>query len=153
MFFVTIFQDFPLNSADIAPTLNFSWPSCWYYYYYYIINSLYAGCLHLYTGIIPCFQGIAYNVEAILWSQFMVHVMLCPMIHVLYFYISTFRSTCAVPNVAVFCSSWTSYIPGMLLSYFLKLFDIVPVSPIITGTIYNFIFHKRCTSIVKVFIF
>ena len=33
----------------------------------------------------------------------------------LYFSISTFRSICAVPNVAVLCSSLTSCFPGMLL--------------------------------------
>ena len=31
--------------------------------------------------------------------------MVCPVIKVLHFYISTFRSTCAVPKMAVFCSS------------------------------------------------
>ena len=45
-----------------------------------------------------------YNVSAILWLQFMLglHVMLFPLKDVLYFYISCFRSLCAVPNVAVF---------------------------------------------------
>jgi len=38
------------------------------------------------------------------------------MLTVLYFYISTFRSMCAVPNMAVFCSSLISCFPGMLLS-------------------------------------
>jgi len=33
----------------------------------------------------------------------------------LYFYISTFRSMCAVPNMAVFCSSLTSCFPGMFI--------------------------------------
>jgi len=51
----------------------------------------------------------------------------------LYFYISTFRSMCAVPNMAVFCSSLTSCFPVMLLAYFLNDFEIVPVAPIITG--------------------
>ena len=38
---------------------------------------------------------------------------------------------CAVPNMAVFCSSLTSYFPGMLLTYFLNDFEVVPVAPII----------------------
>jgi len=38
----------------------------------------------------------------------------------MYFYISTFRSMCAVPNMAVFCSSLTPCFPGMLLTYFLN---------------------------------
>ena len=42
---------------------------------------------------------------------------------------------CAVPNMAVFCSSFTSCFPGMLLTYFLNDFEIVPVAPIITGII------------------
>jgi len=41
----------------------------------------------------------------------------------LYFYISTFRSICAVPNMAVFWSSLTSCFPGMLLTYFLNDFE------------------------------
>ena len=35
---------------------------------------------------------------------------------------------CAVPNMAVFCSSLTSCFPGMLLTYFLNDFEIVPVA-------------------------
>ena len=35
---------------------------------------------------------------------------------------------CAVPNMAVFCSSLTSRFPGMLLTYFLNDLEIVPVS-------------------------
>jgi len=31
---------------------------------------------------------------------------------------------CAVPNMAVFCSSLTSWFPGMLLTYFLNDFEI-----------------------------
>ena len=62
-------------------------------------------------------------------------------------YISTFRSMCAVPNMAVFCSSCTSCLPGMLLTYFLNEFEIVLVAPIITGTTFVFTFHMRCFSI------
>ena len=40
---------------------------------------------------------------------------------------------CAVPNMAVFCSSFTSWFPGMLLMYCLNDFEMVPVAPIITG--------------------
>jgi len=38
---------------------------------------------------------------------------------------------CAVPNMAVFCSSLTSWFPGMLLTYFLNDFEMVPVASII----------------------
>jgi len=37
---------------------------------------------------------------------------------------------CAVPNMAVFCTSLTSSFPGILLTYFLNDFEIVPVAPI-----------------------
>ena len=74
-----------------------------------------------------------YSVAAILLLLFMVLVSLVPVLNLLYFYISTFRSMCAVPNMAVFCSSLTSCFPGMLLTYFLNDFEIVPVAPIVTG--------------------
>ena len=73
-----------------------------------------------------------YRVAAILLSLFMAFISLVSVLNLLYFYISTFRSMCAVPNMAVFCSSLTSCFPGMLLTYFLNDFEIVPVVPIIT---------------------
>ena len=56
---------------------------------------------------------------------------------------------CAVPNMAVFCSSLTSWFPGMLLTYFLNDFEIVPVAPIINGVTFVFTFHMRCISIIR----
>jgi hypothetical protein len=56
--------------------------------------------------------------------------MLFPMLNVLYFYIST----CAVPNMAVLCSSLISCFPCMLFSYFLNDIQMVPFAPITTGT-------------------
>jgi len=70
-------------------------------------------------------------------------------LNLLYFYISTFRSMCAVPNMAVFCSSLTSWFPHMLLTYFLNDFEIIPVAAIITGITFVFTFHMRCISIVR----
>jgi hypothetical protein len=61
-----------------------------------------------------------YSVAVILLLLFMVHTSLAPVLNLLYFYISTFRSMCAVPNMAVFCSSLTSWIPSTLLRYFLN---------------------------------
>ena len=72
-----------------------------------------------------------YSVAAILLLLFLVLISLVSVLNLLYSYISTFRSICAVPNVAVFCSSLTSCFPGMLLTYFLKDFEIVPVAPVI----------------------
>ena len=60
----------------------------------------------------------ANSVAAILLLLFMVLTSLVSVLNLLYFYISTFRSMCAVPNMAVFCSFLTSWFPGMLLRLF-----------------------------------
>jgi hypothetical protein len=82
--------------------------------------------------IIPFMQGIyiyipetnnvsrEYIVAAILLLLFMVPISVVPALALLCFYVSTFRNMCAVPNVAVFCGSQTSWFPGMLLTYFLN---------------------------------
>jgi hypothetical protein len=49
-----------------------------------------------------------YNVAAILSLLFMAPISLAAALALIYFYICTFRSVCAVPNMAVFCSSLTS---------------------------------------------
>ena len=90
-----------------------------------------------------------YSVAAILLLIFMVLISLVSVLNLLYFYISTFRSMCAVTNMAVFWSSLTSCFPGMLLIYFLNDFEIVPVTPIITGISFLFTFHMRSISIVR----
>ena len=90
-----------------------------------------------------------YSVAAILLLLFMVLISLVSVLNLLYFYISTSRSMCAVPNMAVFCSFLTSCFPGMLLTYFLSDTEIVPVAPIITGITFVFTFHMRCISIVR----
>jgi hypothetical protein len=72
-----------------------------------------------------------YSVAVIVLFLFMVHTSPAPVLNLLHFYISTFRSMCAVPNMAVFCSSLTSWIPGTLLRYFLNGFEMVPVAHII----------------------
>ena len=46
-----------------------------------------------------------YSVAAVLLLLFMVLMSLVSVLNLLYFYISTFRSMCAVPSMAVFCSS------------------------------------------------
>ena len=83
-----------------------------------------------------------YSVAAVLLLLFMVLISLVSVLNLLYFYISTFRSMCAVSNMAVFCSSLTSCFPGMLLTYFLHDFEIVPVAPIITGI--TLVLHSTC---------
>jgi len=49
-----------------------------------------------------------HSVAAVLLLLFMVLISFVPVLNLLYFYVSTFRSMCAVPNMAVFCSSLTS---------------------------------------------
>ena len=78
----------------------------------------------------------------------MVLISLGSVSNLLYFYISTFRNVCAVPNMAVFWSSLTSCFPGLLLTYFLNDFETVPVAPIIIGITFVFTFHMHCISIV-----
>ena len=90
-----------------------------------------------------------YSVAAILLLLYMVLISLVPVLNLLYFYISTFRSMCAVPNMAVFWCSLTSCFPGMLLTYFLNDFEIVPVASIITAITFVFIFHIGCIYIVR----
>ena len=79
----------------------------------------------------------------------MVPLSLVPALALLFFYVSTFRSMCAVPNMAVFCSSLMSWFPGMSLTYFLNDLEMVPVAPIITGIALAFTFHMHCISIVR----
>jgi len=74
-----------------------------------------------------------YSVAAVLLLLFMVLISFFSVLNLLYFYISTFRSMCAVPSMAVFCISLTLWFPGMLLTYFLNVFEIVSVARIITG--------------------
>ena len=81
-----------------------------------------------------------YSVAAILLLLFMVLISLVSVLNLLYFYISTFRNMCAVPNMAVFWSFLTSCFPGMLLTYFLNDFEIVPVASVITDI--TFVLHS-----------
>jgi len=50
-----------------------------------------------------------YSVAAILLLLFMVLISLVSVLNLLYFYISTFLSICAVPNTAVFRSYYYYY--------------------------------------------
>jgi hypothetical protein len=86
-----------------------------------------------------------YSVAAVLNLQFVLHVTLLHPRDVLYFYISTSRSMSAVPNMAVFCfcTSLITCFPSMLLSYCLSDFEMIPVTPIITGIIFAFTFHMH----------
>ena len=89
-------------------------------------------------------------------SEHYVTAILCLLCHViphvqyvLYLYISTSRSICAVPSIAVFCSSLISPFPGTLLRYCPSHFQTVPVAPIITGITFVFTVHMRSVSTVQ----
>jgi hypothetical protein len=108
---------------------------------------LYVGYPHTHSRDKPCPYGIHCCSYSVL--LFMVPLSLVPALALLFFYVSTFRSMCAVPNMAVFCSSLTSWFRGMLLTYFLDDFEMVPVAPITTGITLDFTFHMRCIYIVR----
>ena len=69
-----------------------------------------------------------YSVAAILLLLFTVLISLVSVLNLLYFYISTLRSMCAVPNTAVFWSSLTSRFPGMLLTFIIIIIIITSLS-------------------------
>ena len=88
-------------------------------YYHHHHNHLFMQGIYTYipeTNYIPR----EYSVAAVLLLLFIVLISLVSVLNLLYFYISTFRSTslCVVPNMAVFWSSSTSCFPGMLLMYY-----------------------------------
>jgi len=116
-------------------------------YYYFIIVSFMQG-IHIHipeTNHVP--RG--YIVAAILSLLLLVPLCLVPALVLLFFYVNTFRSMCTVSNMAVFCSSLTSWFPVMLLTYFLNDLEMVPFATIITGITLVFTFHIRCISIVR----
>ena len=122
--------------------------------YYYIIIIIII--IIIITIIISFTQGIytyipemncvprEYSIAAILLLLFMGLISLVSVLNLLYFYISTFRSMCAVPNMAVFCSSLTSCFPVMLLTYFLNDFEIVPVAPITVLPVSPLFLNSTC---------
>ena len=93
-----------------------------------------------------------YSVAAVLYLQFVLYVMLFRILNVLFFNISTFRSKCAVPKMAAFCSSLISYVPDMLFRYCLSDFEMVPVAPTTTGINFAFTFYMPWISIKSFYI-
>jgi len=59
----------------------------------------------------------------------------------MYFYISTSRRVCAVPNMAVFCSSLISCFPSTSLKYCLSYFEMVPVVSLVTGITFLYYYY------------
>ena len=66
-----------------------------------------------------------HSVAIILYLQIVLHVMLFPKVNILYIYWSTFRSTCLVPSMAVYCISLIFYFRDILFRYFLNDFEVV----------------------------
>ena len=66
-----------------------------------------------------------YNVAAILLLLFMVLISLVSVLNLLYCYISTFRSMCAVPNMAVFCSSLIYYYYYYFTIFYVLIFSVL----------------------------
>jgi hypothetical protein len=84
-----------------------------------------------------------YNVAAILSLLCMVPTSLAPALALMYFYISTFPNYVCSAQYGSFCSSLTSWFPGMVLTYFLNDFEMIPVAPIIIIIIIIIIIHKH----------
>ena len=117
---------YQLVEATIFVTLKFCWQHASYYTYRIPVIII----IIIIIIIISFMQGIytyipktnyvptEYSVAAILLLLFMVLISLVSVLNLLYFYISTFRSVCAVPNVAVFCSSFTSCFPYYYYYYY-----------------------------------
>jgi len=84
-----------------------------------------------------------YSVAAVPYLQNVPNVMLFRPRNVMYFNISAFRSKHAVHNMAVFCSTLISCLPGLSLRYCLNYSEMVPVVPIITGITVAFTSHMR----------
>jgi hypothetical protein len=83
-------------------------------------------------------------IVAVILSFFMVPLSLVPSSALLCFYISTFRSMCAVATMVVLCSSLTSWFPGMSLTYFPNYFKMVPVAPITVLPVSPLFLHSTC---------
>ena len=108
---------FPLQPVRLLETFRLVG-----YYYYYCYHHHHYHHNHLLYTYVPETNYVPreYSVAAVLLLIFMVLISLVSVLNLLYFYISTFRHMCAVPNRAVFWSSLTSCFPDMLLTYFLN---------------------------------
>jgi len=93
-----------------------------------------------------------YSVAAILLLLFMVFISLVPVLNLLYSYISTFRSMCVMPSVAVFCSSLTPCFPGITFVFTFHMHCISDVKSLCfrifsTSFLITFLSHEIATSI------
>ena len=107
--------------------------------------------MHYICNYIPEANHISteHSDASVLYLQFVLHVMLFRILNVLYFDISTFRSVCAVPNMAVFCSSLISCFPGVLFRYCLSDFEMVPLAPVTAAITFAFMVYMRSITSVR----
>ena len=76
---------------------------------------------------------LGYSVAAVMYLQFVLHVMLFYMLIRMYFTLALLKYVCN----------------ASLLGYCLRNFEMVPLAPFISGTIFIFTFHMRCDSVVS----
>ena len=107
--------------------------------YYYPFRHLYAVYLQLCTWNKPPFYAVQCCSCSVVTVCATCNVV-SPMKYVLCFYISTSRSLCSVPNMAVFCSSLITRFPGVLPRYCVGYFAMVPVASVITGNTFALFF-------------
>ena len=82
----------------------------YYYYYYHHHHHHHLFMRGIYTYIRETnYVPREYSVAAILLLLLIVLISLVSVLNLLYFYISTFRSMCLVPNMAVFFSFYYYY--------------------------------------------
>ena len=89
-----------------------------------------------------------YSIAAILQLHFMEHVLLFPM-YILYFYISTFLHMCAVPSMAVFCSSFILWLLVCCSDIFCMILRWFQLPLLLLGLP---ILHSRCATVTIVVI-
>ena len=95
-----------------------------------------------------------YSVAAVLYLQFVLHVLLFRMLNMFCTVILALTAVCVqCPIWLFFCSSLISCFPGMLIRYCLSDSEVVPVAPVITGITFAFTFHKHWISIMNYFYF
>ena len=94
--------------------------------------------------------SMVYSVAAVLYLQFVLHVMLFRPWNMFYTFTLALSAVCVQCTIwPCFCSSLISCFPGMLLRYFLSDFEMVPVAPVITDITFASTFHMRWISVVR----
>jgi hypothetical protein len=85
-----------------------------FYFFFFFIQGV-----SNYVVYLTQIMSLGYTtLQHLLWLQYTVHVMLFHTLNILYLYNRILRSTCAVPNVALVCSSLISCSSGMILRWF-----------------------------------